>query len=932
VNPHLIGRQAERAAVNRLLGEARNGTSGSLVVRGEPGIGKSSILGYAARAATGYAVIQVTGIESEMEIAFAALQQACAPMAGHLGRLPQPQAEALAAAIGHGGTNSPDRFLVGMGTLGLVTEEAAARPVLCLVDDAQWVDEPSLQALAFAARRLYAESAAVIFSVRTGEAAGWLAGLPELPLGGLPDSDARTLLASAVPGRLDERVRDRIVAEAVGNPLALLEFARAATAAGDLAGGFSVSPGVARPVAERVADRFLARVTALPAATRRLLLVAAAEPLGDPGLLGQAAARLGLSIDDLTPAEIAGLVRLGAAVTFRHPLVRSVIYRSAPAAERLAVHAALAEATDAEHDADRRAWHCGQATLGPDEGVAADLELLANRALGRGGPAAAAAFLERAAVLSPEPAERARRNLAAVRPKHDAGAPGEAARLLAAARQGPLTEPQQAVADHLAARIASVAGRTDTPALLLDAAARLAPLDASLARRAYLDAVMTAMAAGDATGAGWHDAALAARAAPPRPEPARSGDLMLDGLAAQAGNGYRAGLPALRSALRALTEEPERALSADALSILWLGCRVAVNLWDDEALVQIADRMASAARDAGALPELPRALGMAAIAAVLSGDFVAAESFADQLDTLSGDTGTAAAHARLALAAWRGRPEGVEGRLEIREDRANGAHGYTTALLHNGLGRYEDAVASALRDAEQGNTEQGSAEQGSAEQGSAEQGSAERADQLGFALWALPELAEAAARSGNLALAERAVARLGRTAGVSATEWGLGMQARSRALICAPEQAESLYQEAVSRLGRTRAVPHLARAHLLYGEWLRREKRSKEARRQLRTAGEMFAAMGADGFARRADHELAATGERLRRRGVIPVRELTPQEARIAQLASAGNSNPQIAAQLFISPRTVEYHLHKVFAKLDVTTRGQLHRALAPLS
>lgn len=914
----LIGRDAERAAVSQLVIEARNGTSGSLVVRGEPGIGKSSILGCAARAANGFLVIQVTGVEPETEIPYAALQQVCAPMTGHLGGLPQPQAEALRAAIGRGEDTSPDRFLVGVGVLSLITEEAARRPVLCLVDDAQWIDEPSLQALAFAVRRLYTQSAAVMFGVRTGSATGLLAGLPELLLGGLPAADARRLLASAVRSRLDEQVWDQVIAEAAGNPLALLEFARALTAGGDLAGGFSVTPWVARPVAQRIADRFGSRVVALPPATRRLLLVAAADPLGDPGVLRNAATRLGLSIEDLAPAEIAGLVRLGTAVTFQHPLVRSVIYQSATAADRLAVHAALAEATDAASDPDRRTWHRGHAVLGPDEDVAADFECLAKRSLGPCGPAAAAAFLERAAVLSPDPAERARRNLAAVRPKCDAGAPGEAALLLAAARLGPLTEPQQAVADHLAARIAAVTGGGDAARLLLAAADRLAPHDASRARRAYLDALLTAMTARDcdgpgAAGSSWHEVGRAALAAPPAPGPVQPSDLLLDGLTAQAVDGYQAGLLSLRRALRALAAEPERTLSTDALGVLLLGCRVAVNLWDDETLVQIAGRLASAARDAGAVTELPEALGMAATAALLAGDFIAAESFAGQLEAVAPGAGAigsgtvttgtfdmevvSTGHARLALNAW-------QGRLDLRPGVANGAHGYATALLHNGLGRYEEALHAALRCAGQ-------------------------AGHLGYALWALPELAEAAARTGNQALAHSAVERLAATTGVCGTEWGLGMLARSRALTRVGQDAEDCFSEAVSRLGRTRAVPQLARAHLLYGEWLRREKRAKDARRQLRTAREMLTAIGADGFARRADRELAATGERIRPRDRCLVRQLTPQETRIAELASAGHSNPEIASQLFISPRTVEYHLHKVFAKLEVSGRGQLHRALA---
>jgi DNA-binding CsgD family transcriptional regulator len=907
----LLGRGLECATLDRLLAEIRDGASRSLVVRGDPGIGKSALLDYAAAAAAGSRVIRVTGVESEMEFAFAALQQACTPLLKHLDRLPAPQADALRVAFGLIRAEPPDRFLVGLGVLGLAAEEAAAQPLLCIVDDAQWIDQTSLQALAVTARRLYGESVGMIFAMRTGAEPGELAGLTELTLSGLSDPDARALLAAVVPDRLDERVRDRIIAEAAGNPLALTEFSRVVTESGGLAGGFGGSPWVARPLADRVAERFLARVTGLPAATRRLLLLAAAEPLGDPVLLRLAGHRLGLSLDDLAPAEAAGLVRLGSHVAFRHPLVRSAIYRSAAATDRQAVHAALAESTDPGQDQDRRAWHRAQATFGPDETAAADLEQSANRALGRGGPAAAAAFLERAAALSPEPGERARRNLAAAQPKYDSGASREAARLLAAAQAGPLDELQRARADQLAARIATISGAAgDAPRLLLGAAARLAPRDAGLARRAYLDAFMSAMVTGGSGGTSWHEVGRLARGAPPPPGPRRVEDLLLDGLTAQAVGGYPAGLPSLRDALRILGEGPEGVPTTATVSILWLACRVAMNLWDDQSFVRITGRLVTAARATGAVQELPGAFGMAATASLLTGDLTAAAAYIEQLDAGLAVTGSVPApHGRLALAAWRGRPDAGAARAPddpVGGDRAAGLgiSAYTSALLGNGLGRYPEAEAAAST-------------------------VIERTDQLGYTLWALPELAEAAVRSGHMVLAGQAVALLEQTTLPSGTEWALGMRARSRALICAGEQAEALYTEAVTRLGRTRVEPHLARAHLLYGEWLRRGKRRIDARTQLRTANEMFTAMGADGFARRTERELAATGERIRRRDVQPVVELTAQETQIAWLAADGRSNPEIAAELFISPRTVEYHLHKIFSKLDITARGQLARALA---
>jgi DNA-binding CsgD family transcriptional regulator len=910
----LVGRNPECSAVDELLRQVSDGASGALVVRGEPGIGKSAILDYAAKAADGFLVVAVTGIESEMEVVFSGLQQACAPMAGRLGQLPPPQADALRVAFGlSAATAPPARFLVGLGVLGLMAEAAAARPVLCLVDDAQWIDRASLHALGFAARRLQRESVAMIFGVRAGFPVPELAGLTELALGGLTEADSRALLTAAVPGRLDERVQDRIVAEAAGNPLALLEFSHEITESGGLAGGFGVSPPwVARPLADRVAERFLARVAALPAATRRLLLLAAAEPLGDPGLLRRAGLTFGTDISDLAPAELAGLVRLGAQVTFRHPLVRSAIYRSAPAVDRQAAHAALAEATVAEHDQDRRAWHRAHATLGPDEAAAADLERSANRALTRGGPAAAAAFLERAAALSPDPGERARRNLAAAQSKYDAGSPGAAGSLISAAVAGPIDELQRARADQLAARIATVI-RTggDPPGLLLQAARRFGPLDPALARRTYLDAIMSAMILGDPQGTRWLQVAGAARGAPPAPASVRprSDDLLLDGLATLANDGYQAALPGLRDALRAFRaedgEDPADARSTGAVGVLWLACQTAMNLWDDAAWVELSGRLLALARGNGALIDYAGALNIAALVAELSGDFTVAAACNDESDVIAVTTQTyAPVHGRLALAAWQGREGAAAASVSGERGTNRTVRQYTAALLGNSLGRYEEALAAA-------------------------EPCCRNADHLGYPLWALPELAEAAARCGRADLAEHAVARLAETTALSGTDWGLGMLARSRAVVSAGESAEADYLEAIDRLDRTRIKAHLARARLLYGEWLRRAKRRTDARAQLRTASEMFAAMGAEAFAARADRELAATGERVRRRDARPVVELTPQESQIARLASEGRSNPEIAAQLYLSPRTVEYHLSKIFAKLDITSRGHLARALA---
>ncbi len=902
----LIGRDDECAAIDSLLGRARAGEGCSLVLRGAAGVGKSSMLAYAASDAHGFRVLSVTGIESEAELAFAGLEQLCAPLTDHLASLPGPQREALQTAFGLAGGAPPDRLLVGLGVLGLAAAHAASQPVLFVADDAQWIDEASTGVLAFVARRLQHEPVAVLFAARSGAPLPALAGLPELVLDGLPDAPARALLATFVPGRLDERVQDRILAEAAGNPLALQEFSHEVTEAGDLAGGFGVSSWQPRPIAELVQERYLGRVRALPAATQRILLVAAAEPLGDPQLLERAATGLGQTVADLGPAEIADLVRLGTRVTFRHPLIRSAIYRSAPAADRQAAHRVLAAATDPELDPDHLAWHRSQATFGPDEAVAVGLEEAADRAQRRGGPAAAAAFLARAAALSADPARRALRSLAAADANYDAGRPHEAAGLLRTARNGPLADLQQAQADRLEARIVTATSRSgEAPALLAGAAGRLAALHAGLARRTYLDAIMASMLIDPADGQpGWLAAARAAAAAPRGHEPAQPDDLLLDGLAQQASGGYAAGVPTLRKAIAAFRAEGPR--TGVSVGVLWLACRTAMNLWQDEDWYLLGDRLVATARRAGTLIDVPAALNALTAAVVLSGDLATAQTLIDQSDAANAIIGTSPrVLGRLAVAAWQGKPAStarsdggppaarVPSALEL----------YTTAVRCNGLGQYEEALAAA-------------------------QAGSEHADRLGYALWALAELNEAAARCGQPHVAGIALRQLEQTTTHCGTDWGLGMQARARALASSGTGAEDAYREAIDRLGRTRIGTYLARAHLVYGEWLRREARRVDARIQLRSAHEMLAAMGADGFARRAERELAATGERIPRRAAGAAAELTPQEAQIARLAAEGQSNPEIAARLFLSPRTVEYHLHKVFAKLDITTRGQLARAL----
>jgi DNA-binding CsgD family transcriptional regulator len=878
-----------------------------LVLRGEAGVGKSALLGYAAERAQGCRLVRAAGVESEMELPFAGLHQLCAPLLDGLERLPPPQREALATAAGLSLGVRPDRFLVGLAVLSLLSDAAEQQPLLCLIDDAQWLDQSSAQVLAFVARRLEAESVVFVFAERDASELDALAGLPELLLEGLPDADARQLLASMIGGPLDERVVERIVAETRGNPLALLELPQGLSPA-ELA-GFGLS--AAQPLPGRIEQRFRERVEQLPADSQRLLLAAAAEPIGDPTLLWRAADRLGIPPEAAEPAETTGLLTLRTRVAFRHPLLRSAIYRAASGEERRSVHRALASATDPEVDPDRRAWHRAQAAAGPDEDVAEELERSAGRAHARGGLAAAAAFLERAAALSPEPARRAERALNAAQAKHDAGAPDAALRLLASAEMGALDEFQRARLERLRAQLAFTLRRgNDAPPLLLTAAKRLAPLDARLARETYLEALAAAIFAGRLSGStGVREAAEAARAAPPAPNPSRTIDLLLDGLATRFTDGYAASVPPLRESLRAARRDDGR--TDDDMRWLWLACRIAPDLWDDETWHELTERHVRLARAAGALTLLPLAVTYRAGVHVHAGEFDDASALIEEADAIAEATGSARlSYTSLVVAAWRGQEEQAmkliqDGRRDATsrgEGRAIALAEYATAVLCNGLGHYPAALAAARRACEH--------------------------DDLNLFAWALIELVEAAARSGEPDLAAGACAQLCERTRLGGTEWALGIEARSRALLSERQQAQDLYREAIERLGRSRIKVHLARAHLLYGEWLRRENRRADARQPLRSAHELFATMGAEAFAHRAERELLATGEKARKRTDDTRAQLTAQETQIAQLAREGYSNPEIGAQLFISPRTVEYHLHKVFTKLSIGSRSELTLAL----
>ena len=907
-----MGRRGERDALDQMINAVRAGQSRALVIRGDPGVGKTVLLEYMAGQASGSGcqVARVMGVQSEMELAFAGLHQLCTPMLSRAERLPVPQRDALRIALGLSPGPAPDRFLVGLALLSLLSEVAGERPLVCVIDDEQWLDQASAQALGFAARRLAADQVGMVFAARVPGAE--LAGVPELEVEGLDESDARALLDSALTGPLDERVRDLIVAETQGNPLALLELPRGLSSA-ELAGGFGLPGVVSLP--GRIEDSYRRQLEALPEQTRRLVLVAAADPSGDRSLVWRAARRLGIPVGAAEPAVEAGLVDFGASVLFRHPLARSAAYGLASFTEIQEGHAVLAEVTDPVADPDRRAWHRAQAAPGPDEEIAAELERSAGRAQARGGLAASAAFLERAVLLTADPARHVERALAAAQASTRAGAFGNALELLVRAETGSLDELQSARVDLLRGQIAFASGLgSDAPPLLLKAAKRLEPLDLELARATYLDAWISAMFAGRLARTGdLPEVSRAARALPSPMHPPHLADVLLDGFARLVTDGREAAAGTLRQAAGAFASADTPV--EERLRWGWLAPVAAVVLWDEDDWYAMAVRQTQLAREVGALDQLPIDLASQAMVVTRTGDFPAAASLVAEADVVSEATGTRIApYAALLLSALRGREAEVVPLIEatIVEARAAGQGlavtwaQWVAAIFYNGLGRYAEALVTA-------------------------QQASQDAAELNVSMWALPELIEAAWHSRDTQVASNALKRLAETTRPAGTDFGLGIEARCRALVSRGETAENLYREAIDRLGRTRLRPELARAHLLYGEWLRREHRRTEARAQLRTAYEMLDAMGMAAFAERARRELRATGETLRKRTTEAPSMLTAQEFHIAGLARDGRTNSEIGAQLFLSARTVEWHLRNVFTKLGIGSRRELRAALALL-
>jgi DNA-binding CsgD family transcriptional regulator len=903
----LVGRDLERGLLEALLGDVRLGKSRSLVLRGEAGIGKTALLEYAIASGRDLTVLRAAGVESEMELAYASLHPLCQPLLDRLDRLPRPQQHGLEIVFGLSDGTAPDRSLVGLAVLSLFSEVAQERPLLCVVDDAQWLDKASALTLGFVARRLVTEPIGIVFAAR--EPGDELAHLPELEVSGLVNGDARELLSSAVRIRLDEPVRERIIAESHGNPLALLELPHDLTAM-PLTGEFELLG--ARDLPGRIEEGFVRRLDTLADDARRLLLVAAAEPLGDPLLLQRATERLGIGSGAAGVVEAHGLFVISERVTFRHPLVRSAVYRSAELEDRRAVHSALAEVTDGESDPDRRAWHLAAAATWPDEHVASELERSAGRAQERGGLAAAAAFLHRAVTLTGDPARRAERALAAAEASLGAGAIDMARGLLAAAEVGPLDQLQRARLDLLRAEAKYSESRgSEAPALLLRAAQTLEPLDPKLARETYLDAWSAALFAGRlASKYGLHDVSREALAARPLADAWRPSDLLLDGFARAFADGRSAAAPVLERAARGFAGTDVSA--EEVLRWGWLATAAAVMVWDYETCLAVATRGVRLAREAGAMTVLAVSANVMTQALVLGGEFGEAALLVAEADGVTEATGTQVApYGALVLAGLQGHEAGatklIDGCIQAFTAGQQGtavqyAH-WARSLLLNGLGRHAEALSAAAQ-------------------------ATEDTPELFVAVWAAIELLEASIRSGDADAADHALRRIVAATAVAPTDWALGILARSRALSGGGVDADELYREAIDRLSRTQLRPELARTHLLYGEWLRRGRRRVDARAQLRAAYDQFSSIGMGAFAERTRRELLATGEHVHKRTAGTRDDLTAQEQQVARLARDGLSNQEIGARLFLSPHTVAYHLRTVFSKLDISSRKQLPRAL----
>jgi DNA-binding CsgD family transcriptional regulator len=898
----LLDRQTERAAIDQVLDTVRSGLSGTLVLRGGPGVGKTTLLRYAIDAAPDLQVSSIAGVESEISMEYGGLHQLLLPFLPLLDELPPPQRSALRVAFGRESGRPPERFLVALAALTLLSRAAEEQPLLCLIDDAHWLDPESTQVLAFVTRRLYADRVGIITASNELVPSQVTEGLPTIMVDGLPDAEARDLLAAVAGGALNAQAVDRILAETRNNPLALVELGTAYS--DDEISGRAALPEPL-PMGQRLREHFMRLVRSLPSDAQEFTLLAAADPGGDRDQLWRAAAAAGIDLDAASAATArAGVLEFpGNSVRFRYPLLRSAVYHGVSAADRRRAHRVLGEAGDSE----LRSWHLAAAAVVPDEELAAELQRTAERAAARGGYAARAALLRRSADLTPDDGRRAEREVALAEATLMAGDPVGAQTVLDVALPRLTNTMARGQAQGLGGAIRFARGDAAEAARILASAAQAFAHDDRLARDTMLGALEAAIWSGPVL---TREIARLARAFPPVSGAAPSvSDLLLEGYSARFTLGYQASVQPFRAAVTALLADD----LDPAVGLRWfaLGTAAAGSLWDDRATFDLSDRWVNTARAAGAFTTLPVALAFHAVSDAMAGHFREADvRWATMLEvlTVTHGPGVLGVNSRSngVVLAYRGNlaEARATGLAQVRESADRGQGGpadigrYMAAMADLFGGDYAAAMSSALTVIEN--------------------------DPAYTVEGALPELIEAAFRAGERQVAATAYETLSQRALAAATPWGLGLRARCAALLAEGAEAEDSYRESISQLERSQMVVDLARAHLLYGQWLRRAKRRHDARAELRTAHDMFARLGAERFADLAAAELRATGERASARTPQTVVDLTPQESRIADLTAAGASNSEIAAQLFISPSTVDYHLRKVFRKFNVTSRTQL--------
>ena len=922
----LIGRSAEQAALGRLVDSLAHGLSAALVLRGDAGVGKTALLAQLPHIAPDVDFTWLSGVESETSLGFAGLHRLLIPHLHRMQEVPPVQRSALASALGLTEAKPTNVFLVGQAVLTMLADAAQARPLVCVIDDAQWLDQESVEVLAFVARRLFAEQLGVVFSVREPPRNQQFEGIAELSISGLETEEAAAMLATITSQRVDPKVAEHVAQMVAGNPMAVGEVGRQLADA-------RLTPDLLLngplPLGRRLEEHFRTQVQDLPASCRAVLLLAATHTSTDTAVLRRAAALDGLDLEAAAPAQTNSLIERGADIRFRHPLIRAAVYAAASPAERRHAHKTLAAVIDKTTDRDQHAWHLAAATLLPNENVAAELEGCAVIARSRGGYSDEASFLARAAALSPDSSRAASRYLDSATAALNSGAPHRATELLNLATPH-LREPFARVhAQLIHVDIIINSGLEPYTALTskrLEAARALITSDSALARQTLLEAIRSGILCGSySSDTTLEQLGRTALDLWPALDGAHSvDDFLLQGLATAITDRFTEAAPALRRAVGMLDqivsgtelESSTRLMIFDTR--VYLGHYAAICIFDDRRLIRLLRDAVDSQRERGILHSLVIGLHILAIHESVMGNISSAVAHKEEAHAVAkalGYTGQrmSATLPNAQLLAWQGRDHEVlevttsmfafAGYLQVGELKRAARH--ALIVMHIGRGDYEQAFATGM------------------------QGLADNYTHL--EVESLPSIIEAALRTGRQDVADDVLSKLRTIALASGTNWALGLLTRCSALAAAHKiEAEALYRESIAYLDETIVLTDQARAHLAYGEWLRRQQRYIEARTELRIAYDMFFSMGAPAFAERARVELAAAGAKIKKAKIGTLSTLTPQETQVVELAATGATNQEIATRLFLSTHTVAYHLTKAFRKLGVSSRRELIMANVP--